>query len=412
MNTPVLAINAFPWDLVAEGIDRSLGSIADLGINTLLLSVNYHRARTFHPRHPAHRYIARGVDSLDFEPSRQFYPADISLTIGTELAQTKALLEVRERCAQLRLRFVASLIGCHNTTLGLQYPDLTIENAFGDRYAFALCPANPTVRKYLLGLIADACRHFAPAGLLIDSFAYLHAIHREHHELMFVAPGAVGEHLLSLCFCQHCSEVARESGIDVARLRSTTCSLLDYFVEHESNSACPEFDREEQVALIFEYPELYKLEQMRRQVVKTLFASVKEITQRHGCELNSVTGLLARPSARAWTEGTSLRDLANACDHLYLQAYFDNFACFEQDIRWALGCVPKEKVIVANMVGSTHVRSRADLTARVLFAEEKGAAGISYYNYGLLNGTRLRWIRDANQRFHAARSRSGSQSIV
>jgi len=48
------------------------------------------------------------------------------------------------------------------------------------------------------------------------------------------------------------------------------------------------------------------------------------------------------------------------------------------------------------MPGEDHVASAGDLAQRVGTARELGAAGVCYYNYGLLSPARLDWIRLAN----------------
>jgi hypothetical protein len=42
VNVPDICPWAYPWDLAEEGWDRSLGSIADLGVRTLRVVASYH----------------------------------------------------------------------------------------------------------------------------------------------------------------------------------------------------------------------------------------------------------------------------------------------------------------------------------------------------------------------------------
>jgi hypothetical protein len=54
---------------------------------------------------------------------------------------------------------------------------------------------------------------------------------------------------------------------------------------------------------------------------------------------------------------------------------------------------------MATMAGEDHVASEGDLHQRVQAARTLGAAGVCFYNYGLLSPARLAWIRRANEAF-------------
>jgi hypothetical protein len=380
----IRAINVFPWDLAIEGIERGVDAIRQLECDTVLLSVNYHRARLFRPRQPGLGFHHRTHDWLDVDVDG----APPSLA-NPDPAARGVVLRIRDECRRRGLSFTANVIGCHNTTLGLERPDWTVENAFGNRYAFALCPANPEVRRYLETLVDGVCRKLAPDAVLLDSFSYLDAIHREHHELMFVSPGSAAEHMLSLCFCPHCT-----AGIDdVERVRAIARRLVESGVTTSSR----EFDREEQCALLFEFPELQAMEARRGQVVQSLLEAMGRIAETTGASLDCSSGLLARPCARGWTEGAALSVRAAVCRRVYIQSYFPSAASAVQDFEWAAAVTPAGRLILASMLGEWHVSSSDDLLRRVRYAVDAGAAGVSYYNYGLLNETRLGWMREANR---------------
>jgi hypothetical protein len=383
--------------LDAEGIDKGLEDIRSLECNRVLVSVNYHRCRMFRPRDPSMGFHYRPFDFLDFEPDTSLYGPDCPLPpVNTGAAGRGLVRRIREACGRAGVEFTASVIGCHNTSMGLAWPRLTACNFVGDRYAFALCPANPEVRAYLRALVEDVCRQFSPGAILLDSFTYLGTVHREHHELMFVRPGLVGEHLLSLCFCRHCEAAAAAGGVDIVRLKALVRSLLSRLLAREGADA-HDPDREGLAALLFEYPELYAFEQARRQVVTSLLAEIRDITKTCSVGLDSISGLLARPCTRSWTEGSALQDRAALCDHIYLQSYFQRTNMVAEDLRWAVAALPSSQIVLANMVGESHIASCAELKERVLLAAEAGLAGVSYYNYGLLNPMRLGWLREANQ---------------
>ena len=67
-----------------------------------------------------------------------------------------------------------------------------------------------------------------------------------------------------------------------------------------------------------------------------------------------------------------------------------------QDLGWAATLLPVSRLMVATMTGEDQAPTEADLRQRAEGARELGAAGICYYNYGLLSPPRLAWIRRAN----------------
>jgi hypothetical protein len=390
------AINLFPWDVQSEGAAPCLGAIAELGCSTVVLSANYHRARLFRPRTLG--YYNRPVDWCDFAPTPALYEEPALLPpVNPDSRCVAATSEAVGAARAHGLEVIASIIGCHNTTIGLAHPDLCIENAFGDRYAFALCPAQPRVRAHLCSVVRDVSRQLRPDAVLLDSFAFLDAVHREHHELMFVSPGAFGKYLLSLCFCPACRERMERQGIDSKGFRSQVQALIASSVARDPQPRSSEWERDELNALLLEYPEVLTVARTRGEAVKELLAQVRQVAREEKVALHAQTGLLARPSARAWTEGPGLRTMAEFTDHLFVQAHFASAREVAQDLGWAATLLPAARLVMASMAGEDHVASEGDLLQRVHAARTVGAAGVCFYNYGLLSPARLAWIRRANQ---------------
>lgn len=392
------AINLFPWDVQSEGAAPCLGSIAELGCSTVVLSTNYHRARLFRPRTPG--YYNRPVDWCDFAPTPSLYAEPALLPpVNPDSRCVAATQDAVTRARSHGLEVIASVIGCHNTTIGLAHPELCLENAFGDRYAFALCPAQPRVRSHLCSLVRDVSRQFRPDAVLLDSFAYLDAVHREHHELMFVSPGAFGKYLLSLCFCPACREGLAREGVESEAFCSQVKSLVAASVAREPQPRSVEWERDELTALLLEVPEVHAATRARGRAIAELLRQVRQVAQEENVSLHAQSGLLARPSARAWTEGTGLRALAGFADHVFVQAHFNSVREVAQDLGWAATLVPAARLVMATMAGEDQIASESDLLQRVQAARSLGAAGVCFYNYGLLSPARLAWIRRANEAF-------------
>ena len=390
------AINLFPWDAANEGAERCAEAIAGLACNTVILSPNYHRARLFRPRSPG--FYNRPVDWCDFRPDEALYAEPGLLPPVNPDAGCVAASEGASVAARAHgLALIIAVIGCHNTTIGLGHPDLCMENAMGDRYTFALCPAQPRVRAYLVSLVRDIARRFRPDGLLLDSFSYLDAVHREHHELMFISPGEFGKYLLSLCFCPACAAEMRAAGVDAGRMRTLVQTLVRAALARgpEPRLALPE--RDEVTGLLMEFPELLEVVRVRAAVVAGLLSAASRAAHEEGVAVHCQSGLLARPTARAWTEGATLRARAENCDKVFLQAHWPSAREAIQDLTWAATVLPAGRLVHTTMCSEDNIPSEGDLVQRAVAARRMGAAGISFYNYGLLSLERLEWIRTANK---------------
>lgn len=389
------SINLFPWDVADEGASTCIESIARVGCNSVILSPNYHRARLFRPRNLA--FYNRPIDWCDFNPTASLYEEPSLLPpVNPDAPCRSACLSAATAARTAGLEVITSVIGCHNTTIGLAHPELCVENAFGDRYAFALCPAQPRVLSLLASLVTDICRQYRPDSLLLDSFGFLDAVHREHHELMFVSPGSFGKHLLSICFCPTCREQHAQQQIDPEALRSQVRQLVKSSVERGPSARSAEAERDELTGLMLEFPELIASQRVRCSAVENLLQRVQAVAREEKISIHNQSGLLARPSARAWTEGAGLRQRAQFCENIFVQAYFGSAKEAVQDLTWAASILPAGRLVFSHMVGEDHIPSEGDLIQRVAAARSIGAAGVSFYNYGLLSAARLEWVRQAN----------------
>jgi len=389
------AINLFPWDVASEGAAECLGAITDLGCNSVILSPNYHRARLFRPRTLG--FYNRPIDWCDFRPDPSLYEEPGLLPpINPDARCVEGCHQAAIAAKANGLDVIVSVIGCHNTTIGLSHPDLCVENALGDRYAFALSPAQPRVRSFLGSLVRDLCRQYRPSSLLLDSFSYLDAVHREHHELMFVSPGAFGKYLLSLCFCPASCDRLRHEGIDPVALRAQVIKLVQHAVANTPGPRSPEAERDELTGMLFEFPEFLAAARIRSDIVAELLNHIAAIAREEGVRLYSQSALLARPTSRVWTEGAGLRTRAESCEKIFIQAHWPSAREAIHDLSWAATVLPTERFVLGTMTSEDNVATEADLVQRAVAAKRIGAAGVSFYNYGLLSAARLGWIRAAN----------------
>lgn len=115
----------------------------------------------------------------------------------------------------------------HASALGRLGPDLTVRNAFGETYDYALCPAAEEVAEYAETLVGEVVRHGQVAGVVLEACGPLGVDHLGHHDKTEFARFTLTQRqLLSLCFCLACRGNQRAAGLDseevAARVR-TAC---------------------------------------------------------------------------------------------------------------------------------------------------------------------------------------------
>jgi len=392
-------IFVFPWDFSREGVDSTLRTLNSIGCNSFLLSSGYHYARHLHPRWPGPITNDRVADGVCFSPNPALYPEGLTPPVAEDYAGGEVELESREKAATMKLTFGSWVMGLHNSTLGARRPDLLAENAFGDVFGYSLCPANPDVRSYTLGLVRDVGEQLNPEIIALESVTYLPWQHGSHHELALLSLGETAWQLLSLCFCKSCKAWAQKENIDADALRSGVRTTVRRLLEDERGRLDPAFTQMEMASLLLEWQELASYIRMRFSEVTTFNRILKNWTQSKGIKLAVMPAIFPRHTASmSWAEGVSLGDLPAVSDSTLLLSYFPKQLEVEADIRWLKLLAPNHPFSVGLDAGSRGSPTEQALIAAVETAATEGATGVYYYNYGLLNRSRLDSIRRANSR--------------
>ena len=219
--------HAYPWDLVGD--DAAAERIAGLGVDAVALAASYHTARAATPLHPRHRLVDARHAAL-YVPVRaeawqgkRLAPAvpswmDSDDSFGTAAAAARAA----------GLPVHAWTVLTHSSRLGDLYPELTVHNAFGDRYPYALCPAQQDVVEYCDTLVSEIVRSGQPDGMVLEACGPLGFVHGGHHEKTDGTDWTPAQQqLLSLCFCLSCVALYTEAGIDVEQYRAAVRAGVD-----------------------------------------------------------------------------------------------------------------------------------------------------------------------------------------
>ncbi|GHC63874.1 hypothetical protein [Streptomyces flavofungini] len=193
----------YPWDVVGD--PRAAARIADLGVEQVTLAAAYHSTRALTPRHPRHRVVTAEHAAVLYEPDDRWRARTLRPRPAGDWAPGDSYQEAAEALAAAGLDVYTWVVLAHNSRLGAEHPDTSVVNAYGDRYPWAPCIAQPATRAYLVDLAAEAATRPGAGGTELEScgwygLAHLHA----HDKIAGVGLGEAGQYLMSLCFCGGC----------------------------------------------------------------------------------------------------------------------------------------------------------------------------------------------------------------
>ncbi|MFF1544461.1 hypothetical protein [Streptomyces sp. NPDC058291] len=219
----------YPWDVTGD--PEAPARIAALGVEQVTLAAAYHSTRALTPRHPRHRIVtaehASVLYPVDPEAGRwkgralRPYPAG-------DWAPGDAYQEAAEALAGNGLDVHTWVVLAHNSRLGAERPDTSVVNAYGDRYPWAPCIAQPDTRAYLVDLAAEAAVRPGANGTELESLGWYGLQHLHAHDKTGgVALGDAGQYLMGLCFCPACRAGYGDRGLDADALAAAVREALE-----------------------------------------------------------------------------------------------------------------------------------------------------------------------------------------
>ena len=228
---PDASICLFAWDLHDEGVEPVLEYVAGLGLTSLYLASVYHAGWFVLPHNRRRKCHFTEDGAAYFHPSDTFRQASPFQPKVARIATEKDWFsEAAGRLERFGLGLTAWTVCNHNTPLGLKHPEHTVENAFGDRYPHAFCPASPEVRRYVRALAADLAARYPLQSIFLEAPNYRGRRHGHHHERDLVPLGPLENDLLDLSFSQHDLAAAEAAGVDGEALRQAVRRHLETYL--------------------------------------------------------------------------------------------------------------------------------------------------------------------------------------
>ena len=383
-----LAMWTYPWDVLDLGLDAVVRDLRDrAGLNGINLATSYHAGRFFQPRSPLRKTYFPEDGTVYFRPDARRWADQPIQPRQAEIVEGRddVLRMLVDRREHTGLSVACWTVCLHNMRLGQMHPNACVRNAFGDIHPFSLCPSHPDVRAYMINLVADITKTYAPDSVQLESPGFMTYAHGYHHEKDAVGLTAEDDFFLALCFCDACLARAKKAGVDGVAAQRT----VRRWIEDLSNRAVtaprwPDFAA--QGPDVFrDHPEVYAYAAWRFEPVTSLCAAVRE-----AADPRSKIHVLDD----GWTCGNDMAALARATDGIIFCAYDRTAEKVGADLAAASAAIGADRHLGAGMrVGYPEMKGPDDLAVRSRAAARAGAVEINYYNYGLVPAARLDWVR-------------------
>jgi hypothetical protein len=404
------SIYCYAWDVKDEGVKSFLDTITQRGAaGGVSLATSYHMGRFLLPHNPKRKlyYVEDGM--VYFHPERSRYEGiQIKPHIASVAQEWDPLGTVCEQAKERDMKVVSWTVCLHNTRLGMQHPQCTQVNAFGDHDFSNLCPANEEARAYVRALVSDIGANYPVDAIELESLCYHGFDHGYHHEFSFAATTARSKFLLGLCFCPACMARAEASGIDAQRLRSCVQTYLEeFFQDPPAVDPQPVVTRADFDDLVD--GEMGRFLDMREEVVTSFMTEVVETCKSEssaevtlldigialkGFFTGKPTGDLGIKAS--WQFATNPEKMIAASDGITVTGYVNPLDRFEQEIEAYKEILPDDKSLAVTMRPTMpDTDSPGNLVEKIALCRQWGVQRVGFYNYGFFPLNRLDWIKDA-----------------
>jgi hypothetical protein len=203
---------AYPWDVVGD--PQAVDRWAALGVESVTLAAAYHAVRAATPRHPGHRLVEAAA-ALYMPVRAEAWRGHRLVPRSAEpWAGAHSFSRARDALAAGGLATQAWVVATHGDGMGDVFPELCVQNAYGDSYSYALCPSSREVRRYAATLVSEVATITGVDSMVVEACGPLGVAHQSQHEKTAGADWTeTDERLLSICFCTACCAGYGERGV-------------------------------------------------------------------------------------------------------------------------------------------------------------------------------------------------------
>jgi hypothetical protein len=373
------------WDLEGRVPGEVAAELRGLGLDTAAVAFTYHGGRVLLPRGRGGRVRETGAGGAYFPATAERYRG---LRLGPHVAPGAALVPpFVEACADAGVAVNAWTVLCHDDRTGEQHPECCVQNVFGDRYRYALCPSHPDVRSYVGALCADIAATPGLTRMELEALGFMGLAHASLHDKSGIPLTAAARWLLSICVCGSCR--ARVGGALEESAGRARRWLERYLYELPP---APGAELREELESILGAELLEALLAGRRAVVRTLLEEVRAATG--PVHLN--VRWAPDPLFVGGKAALAPEDLAGRAD----SATVTFFGYPLQAMAAEVAALPAPKARALPLYGGfvfhgPDCASEADVRARLSILQAAGMDGISFYSFGMAARPQLQWLARA-----------------
>lgn len=364
-----LAGYLYPWDVVDDPAAPDF--YAGLGLDHVVLAAAYHATRALTPRHPAHRIVT-------VENTALYYPIERWRWGGSKLSPPPGPSSFPTAAAALRRAGVTVHAWAPVTHIE-PWPgaptDLSVVNVYGDRYPWALCPAQEPVQEYARRLAADLAGLPDISGLELEAAGWFGLWHlHEHDKIQGVALEPATARLMDWCFCTACRREYAADGLDVDQVVRTVRTTLDAAYAVPGQSGPAPADAEVRAAV----------ERTRLRVASRLREQMVESVRGRRSDLQVLLHADPDPGSSHSFTGMDVGATAPLVDGLVVN-------CWQgmSRLEACAGARTKASLLAIDGFGGRV----AELADQVEAAGKAGASGVRLYHLGLASDADLAVVR-------------------
>ena len=375
----------YPWDVADDPgfADRA----SEIGVDEVAIAASYHATRAATPFRTDRTSMVADRAGL-YRPVREEVWGARTLRPSPGPWADPSQDKVADAVSVVRdagLRTALWVVLTHNSALGLENPDRTVRNCFGEHYGWALCPAHEDVREYAATLAAEAVRDLRPDTVILESCGQMGAVHQHMHEKTDAVWSPSVARLLSICCCSACTTAWQRAGLDperiIALLREQVRSIMATGDLGATADGLPE---DIGAALL----------RTRQQHTDALRATVL-------AEVGSAGRVILHASNDPWATG-ALPGLTpftpDDIDAVVLPGWQVGPAALDA-VRATRAALP-DTVDVGSYVTAVAPTPVADIASHVRDLHAAGAGELHLYHLGLAGPARLPYLRDAVSAAH------------
>ncbi|MBF8295766.1 MAG: hypothetical protein HW389_2311 [Bacteroidetes bacterium] len=371
------------WDLVDEGYEKVLRNLSENGLTSISLATAYHAGKFLAPHNPKRKVVFLEDGTVYFKPDPKMY-GRIHPRINSLVKAGHGLEKAKKAADKFGFKTRAWVVCCHNTPLGMTYPDIASESAFGDKLYHNLCPSNDDVRRYIRSLVSDIASHGVDA-IELEALQFQGYTHGSHHEREGIELNSAARFLLGLCFCPSCIKRAQSTRLDLAPIRRFTKQKLEAWFADPAVTA-------------EKYPGLDKLPsdvfnpmlEWRKSVISSFVEEVAEGGR--GSELRQMVSV--DPLARKLVSVDPAAS-AKATGGILALGYVKDGVALREPLKALQAAIGAAKITLGLQVGLPESGGKKEFLGKISTAKELGVNSFNFYNYGFIPSQNLTWIKEA-----------------